>query len=649
MSSEATESPECSINTTIPDQETTGEPMMSDQQESLRSEVSQDIETDSNFVTTQVTAHRPASKLYGIPAALSIQLSQMLTGDQLMEVQNLIQAHFPTAIGDPAVPVDGCPLLELIPIECRKQIWECLLYNPLLGESFAIDEDNSVVFELSPAILRVNKQTYNEGMDILYGRNRFLVQCVPHHPFYSEINLFVPCALTRYQEIGRTSTAVEVDDDIIPAAKYVQHWKIVLSATVHRSYAWNGLASICRNIYMADIQSIEVLIIPRGVESGWESNDIYGDQSQLALTLKPLERLRNIQRFTIRAAEFDEIPRNSLNDEEELADAFTPILPDPVDEVRLVTLIEGNSDVEIIEEMYKNLLAYVRNFERIEEFKVDMGKLNLENLDQMTERPIYQTLGDESSSFDVFETRIGVYTLSNPFISSSHPVESTLHAAKIATKEDNMEAFKLHRSTLIRYLEPQYEAIEAASKDLVDFIKNEQKTEGFFEPGRYSRSDCLGIANEAMVLLEDYASSFTRRLERKTRLAIRMQKLLLQSRYDALPREQLLRRCEMAYEKQWWNHFVHNYRKAVNDMDTQYLAIREARKKLYAWDLQSTVRETAFMPMVLDEMINWETYEPDMRVNEEWIEYRSYAHNESLEHENGHESDRGDGGWGSVE
>ncbi|TGO14195.1 hypothetical protein BTUL_0056g00020 [Botrytis tulipae] len=589
---------------------------------------------------------QPGSLLCGSLTALSDQLSQMLTGDQLTKVAKLIHSHLPTAVGNPEIPVDGCPLLELIPIECRKQIWECLLYNPLLGESYAAD-DYRAAFDLSPAVLRVNKQTYNEGMDILYGRNRFLAQCVP----YSSICFrFALCALTRYQELENASTAAEGDEEIIPAAKYVQHWKIVMSATVQGPpYTWNGLALLCRNIYMASIQSIEILIIPRGIESGWDSANKYGDETQLALNLKPLQRLRNIPRVTIRAAEFDEIPIDAMSDYEELADEFTPIFLNPVDEVRLVTLIQGNSDVEIIEEMYKNLLTYAQTFERIEEFKLDMKRLDAGTWYQPSEEPIDLSLEAERSSFDVSETTTDFFTSGNPFMSSSHPVESKLYLAKIAMRVDNVERFKLHRTKLIRYLEPQYEAIEAASKDLVDFIKIEKRLDGFFKPGEYRRSKCLDTANEAIVLLEDYASSFARRLERKTRLAIRKQKLLFKSRYDALPREQLFRSCEMSYERQWWNWFVDYYKKAVDDMDTQFLAIREARKKLYAWDLQSTVRETTFMPRALDEMINWEKYEPDMRVNEEWLEYRSYAHNESLEHENDHESDHDNHAWASVE
>ncbi|ESZ93172.1 hypothetical protein SBOR_6451 [Sclerotinia borealis F-4128] len=113
-------------------------------------------------------------------------------------------------------------------------------------------------------------------------------------------------------------------------------------------------------------------------------------------------------------------------------------------------------------------------------------------------------------------------------------------------------------------------------------------------------------------------------LELATKIAIRKQKLLFTTRYEALPREQAMKLCEMAYEKQWWNRFVHYYKEAVDDMDTQYLAIRDARKKLYAWGLASTVREVDVKPMLCDEMVDWDVWEPDLRINEFDHEYRYY-------------------------
>ncbi|TEY53577.1 hypothetical protein BOTCAL_0244g00050 [Botryotinia calthae] len=586
------------------------------------------------------------SSYHGIPAALSHRMAEFLSSDQLAKMKNLLQMHLLSPVGNPEIPGEGCPLLYVLNLDCRRLIWKCLLLNPLLGESFAIDDDQDS-FGLFPTILRLNRQIYDEGIDILYGCNKFMVQCPPQSSHDPEYDHFTLCALTRYEQIDLAYRGVKEDYDIIPAAKYVRHWKIVLSATVPDPHINNGLLLLCRNICTANIQSTEVLIIPRGIERSWHSSETYSDERQLAQTLAPLERLKNIGRFIIRAAEFDEIPKVALSDREELAIEFTPILPDPVDEVRLITLIEGNSDVKIIEGMYMNLLAYVQNFERIEEFRLDMRRVNADDMDEMIEKNILQPFELENSDFDVCEIGTEYFTSSNPFTSSSHPVESALRAAKFAMVENNLEKFEIHRTKLIHYLEPQYQAIEAASRDLVDFIKNEKRPDGLFDHRKDYHAKCLDEATEAMVLLEDYASSIARRLERETRVTIRKQKLLFDSRYDALPREQLLKSCEMAYEKQWWSRLVNTYRETVDDMDTQYLAIREARKKLYAWDLKSTVHETASTPMVLDRPIDWYTYEPDMRINEESHEYRSYPHNESLEHENDYGSEHSDNDWSS--
>ncbi|KAB8296963.1 hypothetical protein EYC80_002369 [Monilinia laxa] len=348
---------------------------------------------------------------------------------------------------------------------------------------------------------------------------------------------------------------------------------------------------------MANILSLEILIIPRGVEQNWGSDENYGDESQLAITLYPLERLRNIPRFKIRPAEFHEIPKFAFSSGESLAVEFTPILPDPVDEVRLVTLIEGDSEVERIDKMYNFLLKY----------KYEMGP----------------------NTFKLSEPSTHDWTASNPFESSRHPVETTLRAAKFAMMEDSMDVFKATRATIIRYLEPQYQNIKIASKNVAGFIKEQKIKGGLFEPNRY-HLDCIDVATEAMVLLEDYEATFYRQLEPATKIAIRKQKQLLITRYEALPREKLIKQCEIAYEKQWWERFIDCFKEAINEMDTQYLAIREARKKLYASDLKSTFREVDVEPMLCDEMIDWNAYEIDMRINDLDGKYQQYTENETI-------------------
>ncbi|KAI9646030.1 hypothetical protein NHQ30_005468 [Ciborinia camelliae] len=613
MNYETTQNSANTSRSATPDQETVGKLFTTSRHEQNQSTgIETGFESDGvSEYASQQTDLRPSSDLllHGIPAALSNEISELLTEDQLVSMQSLFRAHLTSSVRNSKIPTKRCHLLKTMPIECRKQIWEYLLYNPLLGECFATDNKRAK-FGLFPTVLRVNKQIYNEGMDILYGCNTFLVDCTPHRIFHFAKGSVNFCALTRYQLLGRVDRSTRCEYGIIPAAKYVQHWKVVLSAIEPNTNRDKGLLSFSRNTYMANIKSLEVLIVPRGIEPGWNVEDIYGDENQLTVTLSPLERLRNVKRFTIRQAEFHEIPQIAYIRENKFADELIPILPSPVDQVRLVTLIEGNSKVEIVEEMYKSLLTYAQTFERIKNFKVDM--------DIDSEEIEHGIMYEDSTRFPLW----------NPFKWTKHPVEATLSAAKVSMMKNKMEELKHNRSVLLRYLEPHYQSIEAASRNLVDFIKLHKQKGGLLDPNAASFTDSLdSVIAEPMVLLEDYAASFTRKLEPPTKIAIRRQKLALNICYESLPREKFMKLCETAYEKGWWGSFMNNFKEVVDDMDTQYLAIREARKKLYAWDLDSTVREIDIKPMLCDEMINWDVCEADMRINEEDREYRDYPQN----------------------
>ncbi|KAM3152065.1 hypothetical protein ABEW05_007575 [Botrytis cinerea] len=552
------------------------------------------------------------SSYHGIPAALSHEMAKFLSNDQLAKLKDLLQTHLPSPVGNPEIPVEGCPLLNVLNLDCHRLIWKRLLLNPLLGESFAIDDDQAS-FGLFPTILRINSQIHNEGMNILYGSNTFLIGCMPYKPYSLADWYPKSCALTRAKHLNYTyDNVLESQNSVIPAARYVQHWKILISAVVTPPYATEKeLLYLCQKIYMANIQSLEVLIIPRGIERGWNDSDNYVNEDQLAIKLSPLERLRDVQQVVIRSAEFHEIPGFAFD--KKLADKFIPILPDAFDELRLIDLIQGDSEVETIAEMYKSLLAYAQAFERLKTFQLSM---DMNDMNEIKEMP------DRGFSFEPTKDVAISDRYINPFKASSHPVERAISAAKTSMFQDKIHEFKTNRSILIQYLEPQYQTIEAAFKNLVDYIKPHNMSYGFFqypsfihtnedeyEDGIASYND---IATQALVLLEDYAASFKRKLEPATKVEIRKYKSLFNTLYDDLPRERLMKLCEMAYEKQWWSQFIESYREAVNDMDSQYLAIRQARKKLYAWDLQATVREVDVKAMLSDEVINWDVCEPDL-------------------------------------
>ncbi|KAF7897192.1 hypothetical protein EAF00_005420 [Botryotinia globosa] len=581
------------------------------------------LETTDTEDDTALEANDKAlsvSSYYGIPAALSYEMTKFLSKDQLAKMKDLLQAHLRPPVDNPEIPVKGCPLLNSLNLDCRRLIWKLLLLNPLLGERFVI-EGNQASFGLFPAILGVNRQIYNEAADILYGSNKFLIGCIPFDSYFWHSYSRQLCALARPQYLDRTREDGEVENDksIIPAARYVQHWKILISAIAFQPGAMEKLLRLCHNIYMGNIQSLEVLIIPRGIEMGWNDSDNYGDEHELAITLSPLKRFRNIQKFIIRPAEIHEIPWGAFD--EEPAHKFIPILPNPVDEVELGGMIQGDSEVETIEEMYTSLRNYAQPFERLEDYKSAMDVSHTRN----ELEPTYSF--EVSSNIALSGQNI------NPFKASCHPVERALSAAKTSMLQDEMDQFKINRSLLIQYLEPEYQSIEAASKNLVDFIKIHKVASGFFlnplyidmDKNHHETTSINDIATQALVLLEDYYASFKRKLEPATKIEIRKYKLLFNSFYEDLPRERLMKLCDMAYEKQWWLQFVKYFQEAVNDMDAQYISIRQARKKLYAWDLQATVREVDVKPMLSDEIINWNVHEPDTRINLPWHKYRSYG------------------------
>ncbi|APA10287.1 hypothetical protein sscle_06g050570 [Sclerotinia sclerotiorum 1980 UF-70] len=72
--------------------------------------------------------------------------------------------------------------LKLIPPELRREIWKHLLFNPDLGRASSILRKDSygakAKYGFAPVILRVCKQFHEEGMQILYGENQFLIECV---------------------------------------------------------------------------------------------------------------------------------------------------------------------------------------------------------------------------------------------------------------------------------------------------------------------------------------------------------------------------------------------------------------------------------------------------------------------------------------
>ena len=198
--------------------------------------------------------------------------------------------------------------------------------------------------------------------------------------------------------------------------------------------------------------------------------------------MAPLRLLRRVGTLSIRAAEPEEIQDLRLYErwEYDLIDADssmaedTPVtsywdLPTQEAEDELVELVTGDSSVELLHEIYRNLLAYAQTFERLEAFKMGMG---LE-----PGKSIEQRFGPGYKHLDEI-----IRAHKNPFKknhedSQDHPVEQALYKANNCTWYTNNQhnschegrasrAFRNQRAMVLNFLDPQYKHIVDASNHL---------------------------------------------------------------------------------------------------------------------------------------------------------------------------------------
>jgi hypothetical protein len=211
----------------------------------------------------------------------------------------------------------------------------------------------------------------------------------------------------------------------------------------------------------------------------------------------------------------------------------------------------------------------------------------------------------------------------NPFKMFWHPVENGLELAKTAAEDDSREQeFKVARAQVVNYLEPQYQRISAASLRITDFVKDQKFQSGLFDPTPSSTGQNWGrvpfdpriFITEALELLQNYANSFTRDAPPDIKALFVSQKSRLDSYYDRMPRELILTRLSSLQQSGDYREFIPLFKAAVNDMDTQWLQIREARKALFRFDVLNQ-RGCDIDPELhrCDERINWSVSEPFTR------------------------------------
>lgn len=176
------------------------------------------------------------------------------------------------------------PSLQYIPTEIRRNIFICLLVSTELGEACSIDQlegyGADARYGLSPQILLVCRLFHEEGMEILYGLNHFIIESLPNIRIkrMDAIHPFTICSpLTRWDNQPTADLPTHSIQKTLlhrnQAIKFVRKWRIILSARLHEPRSRDGLVELCRLLCELQtlsrgslLRELEVCIIPKGVE-----------------------------------------------------------------------------------------------------------------------------------------------------------------------------------------------------------------------------------------------------------------------------------------------------------------------------------------------------------------------------------------------
>ena len=351
------------------------------------------------------------------------------------------------------------------------------------------------------------------------------------------------------------------------------------------------------------------MIVPRGMEilDTWNMVSGGGVESML----EPLKALRNVGSLTIRSACLEDVRNSNYFKHKIEYRVHGSDLPNPDYEHELRQIITGNSPVEVLPDIYGHLLQYARSFERCEPFKLEMGLDGSEDLETVV-----------GKNYTRHARLLKQHT--NPYrrLKRYHPVEAALSKARNHLNYGQTGEFKKYRSEVLTYLEPQYEQIVNACDNLTYFVKEEKMVGRLFDVNHgHENLPCGDFSFEtyncavAVDLLEEYANSFKRHLDFRTKAFFRIHQHQLDYVFNQRPREMALQQLKQMFVQWDFEDFKVVFKKACDDLDQQFLEIRKARRELFFYDISDDRGVDTDFDLQLgrcDEMINWDLNEPDL-------------------------------------
>jgi hypothetical protein len=458
---------------------------------------------------------------------------------------------------------------------------------------------------------------YDEASIVLYEGSTFIMECAGQRVASSPIFRTDRTSRKTYGMTGAMGSNIHS----YQAVKKVKQWKVLVDGHQKSSVLCPtaSLVYFCRAICDV-LKSQRVEIIPRGSDTGLDyvSNDFLwpNDRKDYETVdiLQPLRVLRNVSKLEFGAVTGDDIPiyQNLW------LRPFEPIAPYPLEpelEVELKTLVEGNSAVVHVWKMFERLVTYAQTFERNHIFKAEM-------------KPAYGA-ARESSARETLESFVDSRSVLSPFKQGQviHFVENMLEHASIESDVYHLEEFKATREKVLGFLEPQYQRVLVAAAEMAEYVNLAKRSMGLFDAEQDPPIPSLELDEsaqlaEAYVVLRDYAGAMSRDLTRETKIQTVMHPRKWHLAYAMLPREKMMAEMSQILENGppfERTTFDSLFKACVDDVDSQFLSIRMARKAMFQDDPKCTTKimnmslEDWAQPWRCDEHIDWTINEPFIR------------------------------------
>lgn len=412
--------------------------------------------------------------------------------------------------------------------------------------------------------------------------------------------------LTRHL-LRRADPDNPVELNEIPGFTKIRPWNIIVSPWVGEGHPPLSILDFCRTARMAPLRSLNVHIVDGTFCQSWRGNlYVHGPtpvvnphRYRFLNVLAPLRNLKKLDFSFIAAPD-----RQFRSTPESRSRALQTVSQMKA----LAALTESNTVIDYVFDMYNNVLAYARTFERDQSFQEEM----------VTSKHVWREDTNMPTPIDAMCTDKTPLAALNPFKTKDcHPVEHALELAKYASDENDYDAFKMQRKNMLNYLEPQYQRIMAASDFLTAFVKEQKRGSDVLGTPPLNPKDNGEHTKqiiEGTLLLEAYAKAFVRDLSPEVRMIVRLHQDRFGDHYEDLPRETYLAKMCKAIKTECWDEWRKSFRRAADDMDVQYLEIREARKKLFEFDRLETDYgcDIDNERWRFDERIVWHVDEPDL-------------------------------------